>query len=69
MAERKRTKGQTTMYKHYTKGSSNTKPIKNWSELRLIVPSPHVTPVVLLLNDTTIIIDHTKKQQNMTCDE
>jgi len=62
MAERKRTKGQTTMYKHHTKGSSNTKSTKNWSELKLIVPAPHVTPVVLLLNDTAIIM--TTQQNN-----
>ena len=50
------------MYKHHTKGSSNTKSTKNWSELKLIVPAPHVTPVVLLLNDTAIIM--TTQQNN-----
>jgi hypothetical protein len=61
MIKRKFPKGQTTTHKHYTENSrlSNTNPTKTGMksgdpEGSAILVSP-VTPVVLQLNDTSII--------------
>jgi len=50
---KKRTKGQTTIYKTYTERSSNTNFTKDRGKLRcserVAFPAPHVASVVLLL--------------------
>jgi len=62
MSKRKRTKGQATMYKclhrklKIEQHEPHKKPgVNPGTPEGLTIPAPHVTSVVLLLNDTNII--------------
>jgi len=57
MTKRKRTKGQTPIYKTLQRATRTLLKmgVNPGAPERLAVPAPHVTPVMLLLNDTNII--------------